>query len=123
MHGGCVASLILRSLNHDFTSVVDVDALLRRLATKSATVDGVPSLTPGSSPKGEGSGYPRLSAAEVQHEFVDARIGAPSREAVEFELGALGTDAGSALRIVERIVGTEVEDGRRHRRRVSCRCP
>ena len=44
MHGGCVASLILLSLNHDFTSVVDVDALLSRLAREFSAVEHEPSI-------------------------------------------------------------------------------
>ena len=35
-------SLCLKSLNHDLTSVVDIDAFRRRLAVETATVQRVP---------------------------------------------------------------------------------
>ena len=44
-------------LNDCLFAIVDIDAALSRLAVELATIERVPSLTPGPSPKGEGSSY------------------------------------------------------------------
>ncbi len=122
MYGGCVsftfgriqASLTLRSLHHVFFAVVDVDAVSRRLATETATVEGVPVITPLSlwrGAGGEADARGRLPVAEVEHEGADTSSLVSGCDATELEVGALGADADFALRIVERVVGAEIEDG------------
>ena len=57
--GGYICFLFHNSLllNHDLFTIIDIHALLCRLAAELAPIQRIPSLTPGPSPVGEGSSY------------------------------------------------------------------
>lgn len=100
--------------NHDLFTIIYIYAFLRRFAIEALAVERVP--TVGAGRKGgslavdAGDVGRVVAVAEVHHEGTDASCHVAGGETAEQEVAALGTDAGTALRIVELVAGAEVED-------------
>ena len=99
--------------NHYLFTVYDIHSLLRGVGVELATTEVIPEDPYQTSPRGgfrilplggaRGGYYSRHFAVEVQHnvQIGCAAVRAAGGEAVQLEVGALGTDAGTALRPVQ----------------------
>ena len=109
MSGIFIVFVIKQLLNNNLAAIIHVDSALQGPAVQFAALEVIPcSSTPLSHGRGVG-GEARLSIVAEEHlDGVGRQIG--GRDAVELEVGAEGTDAGTCLGIVEGVIGAEEQD-------------